>query len=606
MPYKPASFEEEFPYPILRLGVDGKLRYANPASLPVLLIWNVEVGERVPDHVIKPLEKFLRTRAAERLELSYGSTTIELSFSESRGEGDVIVFGRDITLQKLAEQELLWAKEEAVRASLAKSEFLANMSHEIRTPMGGIIGIAELLVNSPLSPEQLMLAETIQNCGKTLLTILNDILDLSKVEFGRLEIETMEFELPSLLQEVFALLEPRTSEKGIKLVCESFDLPTLPLLGDATRIRQVLMNLLGNAIKFTDAGEVRLQIATVTDLEGSAEYRFTVSDTGIGIGPEDLKTIFEPFKQADASISRQYGGTGLGLAISQKLCTLLGGSLWAESELGHGSRFSFQLGFRKGVRRSGTNAATTLPEIPTELSGLRVLLVEDNPVNQTVALKLLEKLGYRAELASNGLEAVEMVKRSPFDLIFMDLQMPGLDGYAATRQIRGEGLPSQTRIVALTAHVMDQDRQKCLSTGMMDGFISKPLTLQAIAREIRKGVSDRSSELRTLIDIACGGDPSIFVELVRSFLESIPVLMDQLEAGISASDFDTIERASHKVRGALVNFRFGSGVALASELETAARVKRQIAYNVVFQRLETAIEGFKTDVRKFVAETADL
>ncbi len=370
------------------------------------------------------------------------------------------------------------AKEEALAASRAKSEFLANMSHEIRTPMNGVIGTTTLLLETPLTAGQRDHVETIRASGGALLGLINDILDFSKMESGRVGIERAPFSLAAVIEESLEMVAPLAARQGLALRHEIAEGTPEALEGDLARTRQVLVNLLGNAVKFTPRGEVRVSLSAHPLSEGIWEAHFAVADTGVGISPEDLARLFVAFHQIDGSLARQHGGTGLGLAISKRLVELMGGRIWAESTAGLGSTFHFT------ITGEGAPAPPRQPDLLGRAAGgasggvdrglahrhpLRILLAEDHLVNRQVMLYLLEHLGYRADLATNGLEVLEALARKPYDVILMDVQMPDMDGLEATRRIRGE-IPEdrQPWIIALTAHAMSGDRERCLEAGMDD------------------------------------------------------------------------------------------------------------------------------------------
>jgi len=553
---------------------------------------------------------------------------------------------QDVSDAHAARDALIRATQEAQAANRAKSAFLANVSHEIRTPMNGIIGMTSLLLDSGLGTEEREYAETILASANSLLTVINDILDFSKIEAGKLHVECVDMDLPASIAEVGSMLAFQAAQKSLRL--ELHLSPEIPrwVRGDRQRIRQCLVNLVGNAIKFTKSGCVTVDVSLAGHEADRVLTRFEVRDTGIGIAAPTLQTLFRPFVQADSSTTRHFGGTGLGLSIVRRLVELMGGEVGVASEIGRGSTFWFVLPLERAAApqlaaAAAADTAQTMsgmlelgrpaaPKLAPRFHG-RVLLVEDNLVNQKVARSFLERLGCDVTVAGNGLEAVEVFAGARFDLVLLDLQMPIMDGYAATARLRALERGTRTPIVALTASAMAGQLERCLEAGM-DDLITKPLdverlqtVLQRFGLEALVPVRAASTASGSMLDepgvvelVAadpgsppldmrafgelCGGDTQFAREIAHTFLETSAQLLSQLELSCQEGDRKAVARAAHSLTGACANIYARALRELCAEIESrAASLEQpqlaQLLARVSAERLRVAaaLHGLEAD-----------
>ncbi|WP_414515877.1 ATP-binding protein [Nostoc sp. PCC 9305] len=586
--------------------------------------------------LVKEVETVCYTKSGKTIPIAFSSSIVKTEIEHFQGYVYIL---RDMTERKQAE--------------LAKQEFLAMISHEVRTPIASVIGMAGLLQYTELTAEQQDFVETIYTSGNSLLKIINDFLDFSKIQSGNLELEEEPFALRNCIHETLYLLAPTAREKGLKLTF--LDSPQLPttIVGDITRLRQVLINLISNAIKFTETGsiEVSVIIRKNSDINHSAanpdEIQFSIKDTGIGIPRDRLERLFKAFSQVNSSITRQYGGTGLGLAICKQLCELMGGRIWVETELNAGSTFYFTIAASVIPEESaGASVVFSQQEIPKaiespkveqlafrsqellsvppspDLYKLRILLTEDNLVNQKIALKQLKSLGYSADIANNGKEALQLLEKIPYDLILMDCQMPMLDGLETTKQIHRwpeSSFASGRRpvVIAMTANAMKQDKQMCLDAGM-DDYLSKPVMKENLAATLEYwgNVIFKAKETATTEQTVSTTDVGSVelpidwerlhqlsennlefeLELLQIFVEDIQPRLEAIKIAIADCNFDQLALQVHQIKGSSANIGVTTMHLAAEKLEQLAiNQERRGTINLIVE-----LENFIKRIQEFL------
>ncbi|GAB3971583.1 hypothetical protein GCM10028806_21970 [Spirosoma terrae] len=628
------QFLEAVPVSIMVTDQEGTLYYANQASMKTFgslgtsknyteLLRKVELyqypsGNPYPIER-RPAYRALRGEASQvdDIEVHIDGKKIQLMSSASP------VFDTDGTLQYVVSSSidiseraqshfrLEEAKEMAEQAARLKQNFLANMSHEIRTPLNSVIGFSNLLEHTPLNTEQADYVKLIQTAGKNLLTIVNDILDISKIEAGMIDLESIPFNIHSLTASLQTMLLPAAADKNLQLIFEvDATLPSL-VLGDPTRLTQILLNLLSNAIKFTKEGSVSAHIVNQGIRDESVRVRFSVKDTGIGIDADALPHIFERFRQASNFTTRFYGGTGLGLNIVKSLTHMLGGSINVSSEPGKGSEFTIELTYPiapESIRQT-MDPGVALTDSETKL--LKILAVEDNVMNQRLVLQVIKRLGYQARLAENGQQALDMLQEENFDLILMDIQMPIMDGYQTTYHIR-HTLRSNIPIIAMTAHALASEREQCLQAGMND-FLPKPFQMEDLQRMILHYGLHKDVQFSSLLEPATalpssnpatfslepllnsvGNDAELALELLEIYLDKTPKELDELKLALQDKDVPAIGRTLHTQKAPAM--MMGLTKITEQNLSIEALVKAQKGIEEVGPLVDTYIQTVESEL----------
>jgi signal transduction histidine kinase len=494
-----ANLPKENPYPVARFSSEGELIFYNDPARKIAQFFDIDLGEKLDPILFKQLSGgFKKDKNHKFFDYQMGSFTYQVAVAKNMQTGSINMYGQNITHQKEAEAALIEARDKAIELSQVKSKFLATMSHEIRTPMNGIIGLSNILMDMNLNEEQSEITRSIITSANSLLAIINDILDFSKIEAGKMTIEHTPMSLEESVKDCVELFKIPAQNKGIEISYELLEPLPKTIESDSSRLRQIIINLAGNAVKFTEQGEVKVVCSSESIGDGLHRIQFEIKDSGIGI-PEDLQhRLFQDFSQVDGSITRKFGGTGLGLSICKKLVELLGGKIWVESQQGIGSSFFFTVVAKEAQDINSIEAIDGGKEILDESFSanypLQIAIAEDNVVNQMVIKKFLKKLGYHDfTVYDNGYEISEACEMESYDVVLMDMEMPVMDGIEATQEIlANDTITEKPHIVAMTANAMKEDKQRCLDAGMSD-FITKPIQLDLLALSLKKAFEITSS-----------------------------------------------------------------------------------------------------------------
>jgi PAS domain S-box-containing protein len=562
----------------------------------------------------KGMELFAQHKSGEEF-------PVEISLSTIDSEQELLVCAtiRDITEQKRIQRELIDAKIKAENAAKSKQQFLANMSHEIRTPLNAIIGFTKVILKTDLTTKQIEYLTAIKTSGDTLVVLINDILDLAKVDAGKMVFETVPFRLSLSISSMLHLFEPKIQEKNLELIVEYDESIPEILVGDPIRLHQIILNLVSNAVKFTAEGKIKVKIRRLVEDEKSVTLEFSVSDSGIGINADKRDKIFENFQQAHDETSRIYGGTGLGLAIVKQLVEGQGGSIHLESELGKGSTFSVVLNFKK---TTGTivleNEMTEL--VDTDLKNSKVLVVEDVELNQLLMRTLLDDFGFECDIADHGKMAIEKLESNTYDIILMDLQMPIMNGFQATDYIRNT-MKSSIPIIALTADVTATDIQKYRAVGMND-YVAKPIddrklynkmvSILKTEREISqtKTVENENDHIGQYVDMTylhqiTKSDPKIMAEIIQVYLKQTPPIINTMRECLIDKDWKRLQAAVHKMIPSFAIMGLGEEVAIKAKKiqEQAHLLEKSSEINFLVEELAhhctEACNQLEAELKKF-------